>query len=203
MSPQLPKTMFADSKRLQQVLKNLLSNSFKFTPEGHVTFAIEPVKSGWSPQNESLNRASEVIDFAVTDTGIGISPDKQQIIFEAFQQADGSTSRKYGGTGSSPRSVVSWRACSEAIRLSACRPWAARSRCICLLYALPRARREKCGDLCDRLKLAQPTTRVAGHCAAGPAHTAPVFAEHVADKHDADVTARAAASHRRNHPAGR
>ncbi len=97
--PNLPKSMFADPKRLQQVLKNLLSNSFKFTHKGHVTFAIEIANSGWSPQNESLNRASEVIAFSVTDTGIGISADKQQIIFEAFQQADGSTNRKYGGTG--------------------------------------------------------------------------------------------------------
>ena len=97
--PNLPRSMFADPKRLQQVLKNLLSNSFKFTHEGHVTFAIESAKSGWNPQNESLNRASEVIAFSVTDTGIGISADKQQIIFEAFQQADGSTNRKYGGTG--------------------------------------------------------------------------------------------------------
>ncbi len=91
--------MFADSKRLQQVLKNLLSNSFKFTHEGHVTLTIESVKSGWNPENENLNRASEVIAFSVRDTGIGISPEKQQIIFEAFQQADGSTNRKYGGTG--------------------------------------------------------------------------------------------------------
>src|SRR5438552_131620 len=99
LDPQLPKTMFADVKRLQQVLKNLLSNSFKFTQEGHVTLAIDSVKSGWNPDNENLNRASDVIAFSVMDTGIGISPEKQQIIFEAFQQADGSTNRKYGGTG--------------------------------------------------------------------------------------------------------
>jgi HAMP domain-containing protein/signal transduction histidine kinase/CheY-like chemotaxis protein len=99
LDPQLPKTMFADVKRLQQVLKNLLSNSFKFTHEGHVTLAIDSVKSGWNPDNEHLNRASDVIAFSVMDTGIGISSDKQQIIFEAFQQADGSTNRKYGGTG--------------------------------------------------------------------------------------------------------
>jgi CheY-like chemotaxis protein len=95
----LPSTMFADLKRLQQVLKNLLSNAFKFTHQGSVTLTMEPVTTGWSPQNETLNRASEVIAISVRDTGIGISPDKQQIIFEAFQQADGSTSRKYGGTG--------------------------------------------------------------------------------------------------------
>ena len=99
LDPKLPKAMFADPKRLQQVLKNLLSNAFKFTHEGHVTLAIEPATSGWNPQNENLNRASEVVAFSVTDTGIGISHDKQQIIFEAFQQADGSTNRKFGGTG--------------------------------------------------------------------------------------------------------
>jgi len=91
--------MFADLKRLQQVLKNLLSNAFKFTHQGSVTLMMDSVTSGWDPQNETLNRASEVIAISVRDTGIGISPDKQQIIFEAFQQADGSTSRKYGGTG--------------------------------------------------------------------------------------------------------
>ncbi|MGH8714193.1 MAG: response regulator, partial [Casimicrobiaceae bacterium] len=99
LDPKLSKSMFADGKRLQQVLKNLLSNAFKFTHEGHVTLSIESVKSGWHPDNENLNRAPDVIAFSVTDTGIGISAEKQQIIFEAFQQADGSTNRKYGGTG--------------------------------------------------------------------------------------------------------
>src|SRR5204863_2185756 len=95
----LPKSMFADAKRLQQVLKNLLSNAFKFTHQGHVTLTIEPAKSGWNPGNENLDRAGDVIAFSVRDTGIGISTDKQQIIFEAFQQADGQTSRKSGGDG--------------------------------------------------------------------------------------------------------
>ncbi len=99
MDPRLPKSMFADAKRLQQVLKNLLSNAFKFTHQGNVTLAIEPATIGWDPENESLNRARDVLAISVMDTGIGISPEKQQIIFEAFQQADGSTSRKYGGTG--------------------------------------------------------------------------------------------------------
>jgi signal transduction histidine kinase/HAMP domain-containing protein/DNA-binding response OmpR family regulator len=94
----LPKTVVTDTKRLQQILKNLLANAFKFTHRGHVTLKIEPATSGWDPLNEELSRG-QVLAFAVEDTGIGISPEKQQIIFEAFQQADGSTSRKYGGTG--------------------------------------------------------------------------------------------------------
>ncbi|HZL89543.1 MAG TPA: HAMP domain-containing protein [Pirellulaceae bacterium] len=97
--PDLPKAMFSDAKRLQQVIKNLLSNAFKFTHQGQVTLTVEPVESGWNTANEDLNRAGTVLAFEVADTGIGIAPDKQQIIFEAFQQADGSTSRKYGGTG--------------------------------------------------------------------------------------------------------
>ena len=76
-----------------------MSNAFKFTEKGSVTFSIAQVTEGWSPDHETLNHARSVIAFSVTDTGIGIPPDKQQIIFEAFQQADGSTSRKYGGTG--------------------------------------------------------------------------------------------------------
>jgi signal transduction histidine kinase/DNA-binding response OmpR family regulator/HAMP domain-containing protein len=95
----LPKTIVTDVKRLQQIIKNLLSNAFKFTHQGSVCLSVEPVGGGWSRDNDDLNRASQVIAFSVSDTGIGISPDKQQIIFEAFQQADGSTSRKYGGTG--------------------------------------------------------------------------------------------------------
>src|SRR5205085_7155771 len=97
--PRLPRSMFTDAKRLQQIIKNLLSNAFKFTHHGEVTLTVEPVQAGWAAYNEDLSRAAEVLAFAVTDTGIGIAPDKQQIVFEAFQQADGSTSRKYGGTG--------------------------------------------------------------------------------------------------------
>jgi HAMP domain-containing protein/signal transduction histidine kinase/DNA-binding response OmpR family regulator len=99
LDPALPKSMFTDAKRLQQIIKNLLSNAFKFTHKGEVNLAIRPATSGWNPDNEDLNRAGQVLEISVQDTGIGISPDKQQIIFEAFQQADGSTSRKYGGTG--------------------------------------------------------------------------------------------------------
>jgi HAMP domain-containing protein/signal transduction histidine kinase/DNA-binding response OmpR family regulator len=99
LDPHAPRTMLTDIKRMQQIIKNLLSNAFKFTHEGSVTLSIGPATSGWSADNEDLADADEVIAFSVIDTGIGIAPDKQQIIFEAFQQADGSTSRKYGGTG--------------------------------------------------------------------------------------------------------
>src|SRR6266436_5283951 len=99
MKPALPRSIFTDAKRLQQVLKNLLSNSFKFTHRGQVVLTLDRARDGWDPENENLNRASSVLVFAVADTGIGIPAEKQQIIFEAFQQADGSTSRKYGGTG--------------------------------------------------------------------------------------------------------
>jgi signal transduction histidine kinase/DNA-binding response OmpR family regulator/HAMP domain-containing protein len=99
VAPDVPQSIYTDAKRLQQVLKNLLSNAFKFTHHGQVALTIEAARSGWSADNEDLNRAPTVLALSVTDTGIGISPDKQQIIFEAFQQADGSTSRKYGGTG--------------------------------------------------------------------------------------------------------
>ncbi|MBE9127034.1 MULTISPECIES: response regulator [unclassified Coleofasciculus] len=97
--PNLPQTIYTDSKRLQQVLKNLLSNAFKFTEKGQVSLRGQVVQSGWSPDRQPLNHANTVIAFAVTDTGIGIEPAKQKVIFEAFQQADGTTSRKYGGTG--------------------------------------------------------------------------------------------------------
>jgi CheY-like chemotaxis protein len=95
----LPRTIQTDAKRLQQILKNLLSNAFKFTEKGKVLLSLTSVTEGWNMENEMLNRAKSVLAFSVTDTGIGIPADKQQIIFEAFQQADGSTSRKYGGTG--------------------------------------------------------------------------------------------------------
>src|SRR5262249_1507103 len=88
-----------DAKRLQQVLKNLLSNALKFTEHGSVRLSIDKANSGWTVGHSILSRAKSVIAFSVADTGIGIQTDKQRIIFEAFQQADGTTSRKYGGTG--------------------------------------------------------------------------------------------------------
>jgi CheY-like chemotaxis protein/signal transduction histidine kinase len=88
-----------DDKRLQQVLMNLLSNAFKFTEEGGVVLNIKEAPADETYHLESLNRAGNVIAFSVIDTGIGIPTEKQRIIFEAFQQADGTTSRKYGGTG--------------------------------------------------------------------------------------------------------
>src|SRR5262249_62327561 len=93
-----PRAVKTAAKRLQQILRNLLSNAFKFTERGRVSLEIGPAEEGWSPDIEMLNRARHVIAFTVRDTGIGIPPEKQQIIFEPFQQADGSTSRKYGGT---------------------------------------------------------------------------------------------------------
>jgi signal transduction histidine kinase/CheY-like chemotaxis protein len=99
IDPGLSRTMITDEKRLQQVLKNLLSNAFKFTHEGGVRLSIRRATSGWNPANQSLNAASSVVAYNVSDTGIGIANDKLRVIFEAFQQADGTTGRKYGGTG--------------------------------------------------------------------------------------------------------
>ncbi|MCC7048855.1 MAG: response regulator, partial [Alphaproteobacteria bacterium] len=95
----LDRSIYTDSKRLQQVLKNLLSNAFKFTEHGGVRLNISVAANGWSADRLALTQSQTVIAFEVSDTGIGIQPEKQRIIFEAFQQADASTSRKYGGTG--------------------------------------------------------------------------------------------------------
>ncbi|HUA34431.1 MAG TPA: HAMP domain-containing protein [Candidatus Binataceae bacterium] len=90
MDPTLPDSIFTDASRLQQILKNLLSNAFKFTASGGVVMTVKTA---------SIERGEPMLSFVVQDTGIGISPDKQKLIFEAFQQADGTISRKYGGTG--------------------------------------------------------------------------------------------------------
>jgi CheY-like chemotaxis protein/nitrogen-specific signal transduction histidine kinase len=99
VAPGLPAAMQTDEKRLQQILKNLLSNAFKFTDQGKVSLQVAPAKSGWTPGHPQLDAAETVVAFSVTDTGVGIPANKQQSIFEPFQQADGTTSRQYGGTG--------------------------------------------------------------------------------------------------------
>jgi CheY-like chemotaxis protein len=95
----LPDAIVTDEQRLQQVLKNLLSNAFKFTEHGSVTLTVSPAPKDTRFGEETLRSAQSVVQFEVADTGIGISEDKLKLIFEAFQQADGTTSRRYGGTG--------------------------------------------------------------------------------------------------------
>jgi CheY-like chemotaxis protein/signal transduction histidine kinase len=99
VNPDLPPAIYTDGGRLQQVLKNMLSNAFKFTQDGSVKLVIRRAKEGRRFQNPVLQNSPDVVAFSVMDTGIGIPKDKQRLIFEAFQQADGTTSRKYGGTG--------------------------------------------------------------------------------------------------------
>jgi HAMP domain-containing protein/CheY-like chemotaxis protein/signal transduction histidine kinase len=99
IDPNLPEFMETDSQRLNQILKNLLSNSFKFTEKGGVQLKIYKALHTWTAKNANLDVAEAVVAFEISDTGIGISKEKQNIIFEAFQQAEGSTSRKFGGTG--------------------------------------------------------------------------------------------------------
>src|SRR5262249_2268951 len=99
LDPSLGRSITTDSKRLQQILKNLLENALKFRAQAGVPLKISEVQSGWTGGNPVLKHAASVVGFEVSDTGIGIPSEKQKVIFEAFMQADASTSRKYGGTG--------------------------------------------------------------------------------------------------------
>jgi signal transduction histidine kinase/HAMP domain-containing protein/ActR/RegA family two-component response regulator len=99
LSPGLPPTVATDAGRLRQVLKNLLSNAFKFTDEGYVKMRVALANGGWNTANDKLERAAAVIAFAISDSGIGVTAEQQQLIFEAFAQGDGTTARQYGGTG--------------------------------------------------------------------------------------------------------
>ncbi|MEY2934326.1 MAG: hypothetical protein RL033_5075 [Pseudomonadota bacterium] len=99
LDPKLGRSLVTDQKRVQQVLKNLLSNAFKFTESGGVRLNVTGVSAGWGSEHPILRQGTSAVAFEVADTGIGIAPEKQKIVFEAFQQADAGTSRKYGGTG--------------------------------------------------------------------------------------------------------
>ena len=99
VAPDVPDTLVTDARRLQQILRNLLSNAFKFTSKGGVTLKIERVTSGWGGDVPTLTAAAEVIAFRVIDTGIGVPEDRREVVFEAFRQADAGTARRYGGTG--------------------------------------------------------------------------------------------------------
>jgi signal transduction histidine kinase/HAMP domain-containing protein/CheY-like chemotaxis protein len=95
----LPLRLRTDEKRLQQIVMNLLSNAFKFTDAGGVKMTIKAAEGGWRPESVPLTAAEQVVAFEIEDSGIGISPEYKDTIFEAFQQADGTISRRHGGTG--------------------------------------------------------------------------------------------------------
>ena len=92
----LPSAIETDPQRLQQILRNMLSNAVKYTKQGKVALRIAAAESGWSPRRAQLDSTDRVVAFAVSDTGVGIAEDKQAIIFEAFQQVDRSTSAQFG-----------------------------------------------------------------------------------------------------------
>ncbi|MEU8377817.1 HAMP domain-containing protein [Streptosporangium sp. NPDC048865] len=99
VDPSIPQELRTDEQRLQQVLRNLLSNAIKFTPKGEVRLRVIHARRAVSFVDDTLRGADGILAFEVVDTGIGIASDKLEVIFEAFRQADGTTSRKYGGTG--------------------------------------------------------------------------------------------------------
>jgi CheY-like chemotaxis protein len=99
VAPEVPARITTDSQRLEQILKNLLSNAFKFTDQGHVHLDVGLERDPGRFGTQALRYAPAAVTFAVSDTGIGIPADKQRVIFEAFQQADASVSRTFGGTG--------------------------------------------------------------------------------------------------------
>jgi signal transduction histidine kinase/HAMP domain-containing protein/ActR/RegA family two-component response regulator len=99
LDEKLPGTIVVDSLRLRQIIKNLLSNAFKFTAEGEVDVKLELSSATWGPDEPQLSAAKAVLAIAVRDTGIGIEQEQQKLVFEAFAQADGTTAREYGGTG--------------------------------------------------------------------------------------------------------
>ncbi|HEY6196678.1 MAG TPA: response regulator [Candidatus Eisenbacteria bacterium] len=101
VSPDVPARVVGDAGRLRQVLLNLLGNSVKFTEQGKITLSVRRVGGGGSPGENSASSgaAPARLEFSVTDTGIGIAPEQQALIFDAFMQADGSTTRRFGGTG--------------------------------------------------------------------------------------------------------
>jgi signal transduction histidine kinase/HAMP domain-containing protein/DNA-binding response OmpR family regulator len=99
LAPDLPARLRTDVQRVKQLLTNLLSNALKFTSRGSVMVSVKIAARGWNRDKPALEGAARVVAFSVTDTGIGIPQEKRRMIFEAFQQADSSTSRRYGGTG--------------------------------------------------------------------------------------------------------
>lgn len=112
MDPDLPEAIVTDGYRVKQIIRNLMSNAFKFTNRGSVTFSVQQAEEAELPTY--LDGRRSYIALSVKDTGIGIPKDKTELIFEAFQQVDGTTSRKYGERASGFRSAANWPSCSEA-----------------------------------------------------------------------------------------
>jgi signal transduction histidine kinase len=114
LAPGAPADIVTDPQRLSQILKNLLANAFKFTDSGQVELTIDSARTGWSPETTSLAVARSVVAFTVRDTGIGIEKEQQQLMFEAFAQADGSPRAAMAGQGSACPSAAVWSDCWTA-----------------------------------------------------------------------------------------